>query len=95
MANDKLCIETSKTCEHYGADQVLICGIITRKRGYMERRRIELNNLLKDMCYDSGYIYIDNDNIGHDHLYEDGVHLNHEGSNILAGNLLHSLHNLF
>ena len=46
-------IKTAKTCEYYGANQVLICGVITRKRGYMERRRIELNNLLKDMCYDS------------------------------------------
>ena len=88
-------IDTAKICENYGASQILISGIITRKQaGYMEKRRMDLNKILQDMCYDLGYIYIDNDNIKHEHLY-DGVHLNRDGSFILACNLLHSLNNVF
>ena len=60
----------------------------------MERRRTKLNNILKEMCYDLGFIYIDNDNIGHEHLY-DGVHLNRDGSDILGNNFLHSLNNVY
>ena len=60
----------------------------------MERRRTELNRLLKEMCYDLGFIFIDNDNIMLEHLY-DGVHLNHDGSDILAINFLHALNNVF
>ena len=89
-------IDTAKICENHGAEHILICGIITRNnRGYMEKRRTELNALLKDMCYDLGYIYIDNNNIEHEHLFNDGVHLNQEGSYILAKNLLHALNNVF
>ena len=93
IANDIL--DTAKLCENYGAQQILISGIITRKQGYMDRRRDELNNLLKDMCYENGYTFIDNDNITRDHLCYDEVHLNNEGSYILYNNYLHSLNNLF
>lgn len=88
-------IETAKICENQGVEQILISGIVTRKQEYMDRRRKQLNNLLQDMCYDLGYIYIDNDNITHDHLFNDGVHLNFEGSDILSNNFLHSLNNIF
>ena len=55
----KYIVDTAKICENHGAAQILISGIITRKKqAYMEKRRIDLNNLLQDMCYDLGYIYI-------------------------------------
>lgn len=88
-------IEIAKTCENYGVENILISSVITRKQDYMDRRRKELNDLLIEMCYNLGFIYIDNDNIKHEHLYHDGVHLNHDGSNILSNNYLHSLNNLF
>ena len=93
----KIIIETANLCESHGAEQILISGIITRHKGnyYMERRRTELNEILRNICYDRGYIFIDNENITHDHLSQDGVHLNHEGSDILANNILHSLNNLY
>ena len=92
----KYIVDTAKICENHGATQILISGIITRKKqAYMEKRRRDLNNLLQDMCYDFGYIYIDNDNIKLEHLFVDGVHLDRDGSDILACNLLHSLNNVF
>ena len=59
----------------------------------METRRREINNLLKDLCHENGYFFIDNDLIKRDNLY-DGVHLNEEGSVILANNILHALDSL-
>ena len=88
-------IDTAKICENYGAENILIGSVITRKQGYVDIRRKELNTLLKGMCYNLGYVYIDNDNIEHAHLYRDGVHLTHEGSDILAKNYLHSLNNIY
>ena len=76
--------------------QKLISGIIKRnKQPYVERRRREINNMLKDLCFDLGYVYIDNENIEIEHLFNDGVHLNQDGSDILGGNLLHSLNNIY
>ena len=88
-------IETGKLCENYGAENILIAGIITRKQGYMEKRRNDLNVLLRDMCFNLGFIFIDNDNIGQEHLFPDGVHLNQNGSDILSTNILHSLNNVY
>ena len=86
-------IDAGKACEAYGAKRIIISGVIIRKTGYMETRRREINNLLKDLCYKNGYLFIDNDLIIQDNLY-DGVHLNEEGSVILAKNILHALNNL-
>ena len=89
----KKIIETAQICENFGAENIFICGVITRIQGYMDRRRIKLNEILRDICYDSGYNFVNNDNITHENLSQDGVHLNVDGSVILANNLLHSLNN--
>ena len=88
-------IETAKICENHGVDQIFIGSVITRKQGYVDRRRRELNTVLKGMCYEFGFVYVDNDNIEHKHLSNDGVHLSNEGSDILELNYLHTLNNIF
>ena len=88
-------IDTAKLCENYGVQQILIGSVITRKQGYMDRRKRELNRILKGMCTDLGYFYVDNENITHEHLCRDDVHLTYEGSDILTLNYLHSLNNIF
>ena len=94
MASD--IIDAAKICENHGAEHVLVSSIIMRnKHDYMEKRRRELNIILRDMCYDLGFIFVDNENIGHEHLFNDGVHLNRDGSAVLSSNILHSLNNIF
>ena len=88
-------MDTAKTCENHGVETILISSVITRKQGYMDRRRREINTLLKDMCVELGYFFINNDNIDHQHLCRDGVHLTNEGSDILGLNYLHSLNNIY
>ena len=52
----------------------------------MDQRRVEMNKYLQAMCFSYGFTLIDNDNITHDHLDEDGVHLTESGSSLLASN---------
>ena len=68
IAND--IIDAAKICENHGAEHVLVSSIIMRNQhDYMEKRRNELNIILRDMCYDLGFIFVDNENIGHEHLF--------------------------
>ena len=54
----------------------------------MQRRGNELNDILKSLCYLHNFTFIDNYNITHEHLLQDGVHLSNFGSDILANNFL-------
>ena len=85
-------IQIGELCKFYGVKNIFISSVLTRKFNYMDRR-CELKNLLKEKCMVYNYGYIDNDNIGHEHLY-DKVHLNKDGSLILSDNFLHILNNL-
>ena len=86
-------IPIGELCKFYGVKNIFISSVLTREINYMDRRRGELNNLLKEKCMIYTYGYIDNDNIGHEHLY-DKVHLNKDGAVILSDNFLHILNNL-
>ena len=69
---------------------MFIGGVITRKVFYMQKRCEELNKVLENLCKINNFIFIDNSNIHTGHLY-DGVHLNDEGTSILANNYLDAL----
>ena len=87
-------IKTGQKCLSYGVKTVLIASIITRKKHYMDQRRIELNKYLQAMCLSCGFKYINNDNITHKHLDEDGVHLTKSGSSVLASNFRNALNDV-
>ena len=91
----KTIIDIGKLCENHGVKKVIISGVIVRKLGYMERRRTVLNSLLKELCHTNKYVFIDNDNITREHLANDGVHLEKDGTITLANNMLFALHSLF
>ena len=61
----------------------------------MEKRRLLLNSQLKKLCMEHDYIFIDNENITRQHLLNDNVHLNEDGSVVLAENMLSALSSLF
>ena len=60
----------------------------------MVKRWRELKNILKCMCIDFNFTFIDNNNISTDDLANDGVHLNEDGNIKLANNFLASLNNI-
>ena len=87
-------IETGLVCKDRGAETVFIGGVTVRQHEYTWERCRILNGELKEMCQQNKFIFMDNSNINHNHLC-DGVHLNEEGTRILANNYLGYLYKLF
>ena len=83
------------TSRKHGAKNIVISSIVTRIGVNLDRKRKEVNMLLKDMCVKEGFYYLDNDNVTFDKLYKDGVHLVENGSVILANNILNFLNSLY
>ena len=76
----------------HGVNQVYISSIMPRSNSVFQGNRHRLNNILRDMCKESNFIFIDNSNIVlSKHGHQDGVHLNVEGSELLRENLLNVL----
>ena len=83
------------TSRKHGAKNIVISSIVTRRGVNLDRKRKEVNMLLKDMCVKEGFYYLDNDNVTFDKLYKDGVHLVENGSIVLANNILNFLNSLY
>ena len=71
-----------------GVKNVFISGLITRRGLRVEMIRREVNHFLYSMCLDKEFYFINNDNIGIDGIYDDGLHLNRFGSATFQENLL-------
>ena len=52
-----------------------------------------MNDFLKELCTDNNFIYISNDFLTKDFLWNDGVHLLDEGTNMLVNNFIQYLNN--
>jgi lysophospholipase L1-like esterase len=48
--------------------------------------------MLKEMCGQHGFEFLDNENITLDHIGSDGVHLNNSGTSLIYDNILQILH---
>ena len=76
----------------YGVRKVYISSIMPRENSNFQGNRHRLNNLLRGMCKEMDFIFIENKNIVLSaHGHHDGVHLNFEGSNLLRDNLVTAL----
>ena len=71
-----------------GVRNIFISSIITRRGLHVELIRREVNKILYQMCIEHSFYYINNDNIGVEHLWDDGLHLNDLGGAIFQSNLL-------
>ena len=85
-------IDAAVVCRKYDVRNIFISSVMPRNLPYMQHRRRDLNMLLKNLCTINNFIFIDNSNILlKEHISNDGVHLNHSGTVILANNLLQYL----
>ena len=76
----------------YGVKNVYISSVMPRSNSDFQGNRHRLNLMLKDLCIENNFIFIDNSNIVlRPHGHFDGVHLNGEGSDMLRDNLLNAL----
>ena len=86
IANDIISI--GMDAKRLGVKNIFISGLIHRSTWYLDRLRKQVNKHLYDLCIANQFYYIDNDDIGEDHLCDDGLHLNSHGGTILKHNLL-------
>ena len=71
---------------------VYISGIIKRDNDKINKQMSNVNNFLKGLRRDAGFLFIDNNNIEvRYHLNRSGLHLNRFGDSILAFNIISAL----
>ena len=84
-------IDSALLCRNTDVQDVIVSGIPIRKDKVLQRRISKLNELLQSMCQINNFRFINNNNIGLEHLHNDGVHLNDDGTKVLADNYLRAL----
>ena len=59
------------------------------RRGFKFKAiRQQINTMLRDKCKADNFYFLDHENILYNHLWDDGLHLNYDGSKILQQNIL-------
>ena len=86
-------IEIGKRCVTSGVKDVVISGLIVREDREIDERRVQVNNLLRDLCLQNGFKFLDNGNIPQSSLWKDGLHLTKPGIVALANNMIYFLNN--
>ena len=88
IAND--IIEIGNVARKMGANDIFIGGVPLRSRQYTNEKLHELNSVIRSICQQQNFVFIDNTELSVQHL-SDGVHLNKVGTGILANNYLDAL----
>ena len=76
-------------CRKMGVNEVYVSGLTVR-RGFHSRIN-NINKILQKKAGECFYTFIDNSNIQNHHLRHDGLHLEYEGTCLLADNLIDAL----
>ena len=81
-----------KKCVDSGVEKVFISGLVISNRVDVDRVN-KINSLLHEKCDLLHFIFIDNQNIREQHLWNDGIHLQNQGKVILSNNFANSINN--
>ena len=79
----------------FGIAKIAISSILPCKDLEFQKRVVETNNYLKDLCDFYGFPFIDNSNITENHLHHDEIHLNKTGLFLLGQNFVSHLNRSF
>ena len=81
-------IQAGKLCAKSGAI-IAISSILPRRDYHHQINRVEMNILLRGLCKPHNFIFIENSNIIlSEHLLDDGVYFNNDGTDLFSRNLL-------
>ena len=91
-----------EVCRSYDVKEIVVCSALPREQAFLQLRRKELNDLLRDLCALQNIHFLDNDRqrekdrniVLSKHIDGDGVHLNGEGSDLLRDNIVDLLNTL-
>ena len=79
-------------CRSYGVNEIFISSLTIRPS--FAPKIDKINDILRRNADIHKYTYIDNSNITREHLARDGLHLNREGTILLANNFLFNLNSM-
>ena len=82
-------------CRDYGVNDVFISAMICRRSKFLNGKVKPVNFLLKQICEENGYFFIDNSNIEIRDLWKDGIHLLESGKTKAAENFMYFLNNSY
>ena len=82
-------------CRDYGVKDIFISAMICRGGNFLNGKVKRVNFLLKLICEENGYFFIDNSNIDIIDLWEDGIHLLESGKTKLAENFTYFSNNSY
>lgn len=88
----KACLDVKN---RLGVVNVLISSIMPRENSYFQGNRHQMNLMLRKMCEENGFSFINHNNIIlSKHIAWDGTHLNDQGTSILSENLLNAINSV-
>ena len=79
-------IKTGRNVMKNGAS-VIISGLFYRRNKVLNKCNKEVNKLLKERCEAEGMMYMHQNNIKNEHICDDNLHLNDDGSLVLLNNI--------
>ena len=87
-------IDIGKKCVTRGVKDIFISSIIATRNFNANNKAEDINTILKSLCTQNNYYFIDNDFINVSHLEPgDQVHLSWSGRRDLIDNYIHVLNN--
>ena len=81
-------LDIGRYARESGAKKIFISDILVRWGRKYDNIIIRVNNLLRRMCLEENFMYIDQSDITLDHISFDGIHPNFYGRNVLKMNIM-------
>ena len=82
-------INIGQKCRESGLSKVNISSVLVKNNIKVTKFIRQLNDVLRYLCFVNDFYFISNDNITRDFICQDGVHLNKDGTSILAGHFVY------
>ena len=88
-------IKVALLCKEYGVNEVIISSILPKSNIKLSKLIRQVNGRLFDLCREINIYFLSNDNISRNFICKDGVHLNQEGTHILASNFVNFVKSIY
>ena len=88
-------INIANLCKEYGINETVISSILPKKNMKLSKYIRQVSDVLCDLCKINNIYFLAHNNIGRNFISEDGVHLNKDGTYLLASNFVNFINNIF
>ena len=84
-------IDIGLKCRSSGVRNIVILLILVRSSFHLNQITLKVENIMKVLCATNGFNFICNDQIGQEMIWNDGLHLNNDGTAMLTDNFAKQL----